>query len=106
MKRAVKAIFLATGQVAELSGAASTAAAFKLKEQLAGRKVVLLLSGGNIQHDQLASILTNVILLACTLRAGLDALLELVAQYFSVDGPRCSDHHDLRPRGAASPRLL
>jgi len=60
MKRAVKTIFLATGQVAELSGAASTAAAFKLKEQLAGRKVVLLLSGGNIQHDQLASILTNV----------------------------------------------
>ena len=60
MKRAVKTIFLATGQVAELSGAASTAAAFKLKEQLAGRKVVLLLSGGNIQHDQFATILTNV----------------------------------------------
>jgi threonine dehydratase len=60
MKRAVKTIFLATGQVAELSGATSTAAAFKLKEQLAGRKVVLLLSGGNIQHDQLASILTDV----------------------------------------------
>jgi threonine dehydratase len=60
MKRAVKTIFLATGQVAELSGAASTAAAFKLKEQLAGRKVALLLTGGNIQYDQLASILTSV----------------------------------------------
>jgi threonine dehydratase len=60
MKRAVKTIFLATGQVAELSGAASTAAAFKLREQLAGRKVALLLTGGNIQYDQLASILTNV----------------------------------------------
>jgi len=60
MKRAVKTIFLATGQVAELSGAASTAAAFKLKEELTGRKVAALLSGGNIQHDQLASILTEV----------------------------------------------
>lgn len=59
MRRAVKTIFLATGQVAELSGAASTAAAFKLKEKLAGKQVALLLTGGNIQHDQLASILTN-----------------------------------------------
>ena len=59
MRRAVKTIFLATGQIAELSGAASTAAAFKLKEQLKGRKVALLLTGGNIQHDQLASILTT-----------------------------------------------
>ena len=59
MKRAVKTIFLATGQVAELSGAASTAAVFKLKEQLEGRKVAVLLSGGNIQHDQLTAILTN-----------------------------------------------
>ncbi|HXX72384.1 MAG TPA: pyridoxal-phosphate dependent enzyme, partial [Candidatus Acidoferrales bacterium] len=60
MKRAVKTIFLASGPVAELSGAASTAAAFKMKEQLAGKKVALLLTGGNIQHDQLASILTQV----------------------------------------------
>jgi threonine dehydratase len=60
LKRAVKTIFLVTGQVAELSGAASTAAAFKLKQQLTGRKVALLLTGGNIQSDQLASILTDV----------------------------------------------
>jgi threonine dehydratase len=59
LRRAVKTMFLATGQVAELSGAASTAAAFKLKEQLARKKVALLVSGGNIAHDQLASILTN-----------------------------------------------
>jgi threonine dehydratase len=59
MRRAVKTIFLATGQVAELSGAASTAAAFKLKDQLTHRKVAVLVSGGNIAHNQLASILTN-----------------------------------------------
>jgi threonine dehydratase len=57
MKQAVKAVFHATGQVAELSGAASTAAAFKIKEQLAGSKVVLLVTGGNIEPEQLARIL-------------------------------------------------
>ena len=59
MRRAVKTIFLATGQVAELSGAASTAAAFKLKEKLAGKRVALVLTGGNIGHEQLASILSD-----------------------------------------------
>ena len=59
MKEAVRSIFSATGQVAELSGAASTAAAFKIRNRLAGKKVVLLLSGGNIEPNQLATILTN-----------------------------------------------
>lgn len=57
MRQAVKAIFLGTGQVAELSGAASTAAAFRIKDRLKGKKVVLLVSGGNIEAKQLASIL-------------------------------------------------
>lgn len=57
MREAVKAMFLATGQVAELSGAASTAAAFKIKDQLKGKSVALLVSGGNIQSDQLVRIL-------------------------------------------------
>jgi threonine dehydratase len=57
MKRAVKTIFVTTGQVAELSGAASTAGAFKIKNQLAGKKVALMVTGGNIQPDHLASIL-------------------------------------------------
>ena len=59
MKRAVKTIFLTTGQVAELSGAATTAAAFRQRGQLAGRKVALIVTGGNIELEQLASILTN-----------------------------------------------
>jgi threonine dehydratase len=59
MRRAVKTIFLATGQVAELAGAASTAAAFKIRDRLAGKKVALLVSGGNIQSTQLVDILTN-----------------------------------------------
>jgi threonine dehydratase len=59
MKAAVRNIFSATGQIAELSGAASTAAAFKMRERLAGKKVALLLSGGNIQANQLSDILSN-----------------------------------------------
>ena len=59
MKETVRSIFSATGQVAELSGAASTAAAFKIRKRLEGKKVALLLSGGNIEPDQLAKILTN-----------------------------------------------
>lgn len=59
MKQAIRAIFLATGQVAELSGAASTAAAFKIKDRLKGKKVALLLTGGNIEPKLLASILQS-----------------------------------------------
>ena len=57
MRRAVKTIFLTTGQVAELSGAASTAAAFKIKNQLSGKNVAIMLTGGTIQLEQLLSIL-------------------------------------------------
>ena len=57
MRQAIRAILHATGQVAELSGAASTAAAFKIKNELAGSKVVLILTGGNIEPEQLARIL-------------------------------------------------
>jgi len=57
MRKAVRDILDATGQVAELSGAASTAAAFKIKDQLNGKKVVLILTGGNIEPEQLAHIL-------------------------------------------------
>lgn len=59
LRRAVSTIFLATGQVAELAGAASTAAAFKIRDQLNGKKVALLVSGGNIQPKQLSEILVN-----------------------------------------------
>jgi threonine dehydratase len=59
MRRAVKSLYLATGQVAEMSGAASLAAAFKNKGKLEGKKVVLLVTGGNIQTDQLISILSE-----------------------------------------------
>lgn len=57
MEIAVRTIFETTGQVAELSGAASTAAAFKIKHQLKGKRVTLLVTGGNIETQQLIRIL-------------------------------------------------
>ncbi len=59
MRDAIKEIFVATGQVAEMAGAASTAAAFKIREKLRGKKVALVLSGGNINPEDLGKILTG-----------------------------------------------
>ncbi len=57
MERAVRIIFDAVRQVAELSGAASTAAAFRISESLRGRRVVLMVTGGNVEADAFVSIL-------------------------------------------------
>ena len=46
--------------VAEGAGAASLAAALKIRDSLAGKKVVGILSGGNAPADHLARILQNV----------------------------------------------
>ena len=46
-------------QVAEGAGAASLAGAFKLRDQLRGKKVVGILTGGNLPLDRLASVLMS-----------------------------------------------
>jgi threonine dehydratase len=59
MRHAIKSYLEHCHTVAEGAGAASLAAAVKLKDQLKGKKVVLVLSGGNITLDELIkSILT------------------------------------------------
>lgn len=45
--------------VAEASGAAPLAAAIKIKEKLEGKKVVLVLSGGNLDYKTLINIIQN-----------------------------------------------
>ena len=57
MISAVRMLLETTGQVAELAGAASTAAAVKERKRLQGLRVVLMLTGGNISLERLASIL-------------------------------------------------
>jgi threonine dehydratase len=44
-------------QVSEGAGAASLAAAIKLRDQLRGKKVVAILTGGNISRDRFAALL-------------------------------------------------
>lgn len=59
MVRAVAKVFEAVRQVAELAGAASTAAAYKLVDKIVGKKVVLNLTGGNIDPKRFAQILSG-----------------------------------------------
>jgi threonine dehydratase len=60
IKRAIVALLETTHQLAEGAGAASTAAAFKLKEELRGRTVALALTGGNLPLASLRAILDEL----------------------------------------------
>ena len=57
IKSAVRSLIERTRTVVEGAGAAPLAAALALKERLAGRRIVLILSGGNISVPQLRTIL-------------------------------------------------
>jgi len=59
LKKAILTLLETTHQLAEGAGAASTAAAFKLREQLQGKKVALPLTGGNLTLKSLSSILKS-----------------------------------------------
>jgi threonine dehydratase len=54
---AIRSLARDAKQVAEGAGAASLAAALKLRDQLRGKKVVGIVSGGNIPAARLASLL-------------------------------------------------
>ncbi len=56
MKRAILILLEATHQLAEGAGAASVAAAFKIREKLYGKKVALPLTGGNLTLKDLDGI--------------------------------------------------
>jgi threonine dehydratase len=57
MKKAIVTLLETTHQLAEGAGAASTAAAFKLRKRLRGKKVGLPLTGGNFTLKNLVNIL-------------------------------------------------
>ena len=57
LRKAIIYLLFKAHQVAEGAGAASTAAAFKLKEDIAGKKVALMLTGGNISIETLQKML-------------------------------------------------
>jgi threonine dehydratase len=59
LRRALRIVLETTHNLAEPAGAASLAAAFRLRERLSGKKVALSMSGGNITLVQLKSILNE-----------------------------------------------
>jgi len=59
MRDAVYLLLEKTHNLTEGAGAASTAAALKMKDQLAGKTVVGVISGGNLDMRELARILTS-----------------------------------------------
>jgi threonine dehydratase len=56
MKKAIVTLLETTHQLAEGAGAAATAAAFQLREQLRGKRVALPLTGGNLTLKSLSGI--------------------------------------------------
>lgn len=59
LREAIRLLLRLTHNLAEGAGAASTAAAFRLREQLAGKTVVGVLSGGNLDLRELARIVAT-----------------------------------------------
>jgi threonine dehydratase len=59
LEQAVRLLLEHTHNLAEEAGAASLAAALSLRGRLAGRRVVLVLSGGNLSSARLAEILAE-----------------------------------------------
>src|SRR5262249_16219813 len=57
MRQAIVHLLRTTHNLAEGAGAAPMAAAWKLRESLAGQKVVMVLSGGNIDLETLRWVL-------------------------------------------------
>ena len=57
LQRAVVRMIEGTRNLVEPAGAAPLAGALQLRDRLAGRKVALILSGGNISPGQLSEIL-------------------------------------------------
>jgi threonine dehydratase len=64
INEAIRLLAQQTRQVAEGAGAASLAAAIKLRDQLQNKKVAGILSGGNIPLDRLGNILTASMMLS------------------------------------------
>lgn len=59
LREAIRLLLRVTHNLAEGAGAASTAAAFRLRDQLAGKTVVGVLSGGNLDLRELARIVAS-----------------------------------------------
>jgi threonine dehydratase len=57
IRKAMRIYFTDTHNVVEGAGAAALAAALRDREAVAGRKVGVVASGGNVDHDVFANVL-------------------------------------------------
>ena len=57
LRAAMRLLLETARQVAEGAGAAATAAAVKRRDDVAGKKVGLMLSGGNVTIEQLREVI-------------------------------------------------
>ena len=57
IKRAMKVLLEEAGQVAEPSGAAAMAAAIKMRDSLQGKKVIVMVTGGNVSPQMLREVI-------------------------------------------------
>jgi threonine dehydratase len=60
IKKAVVMLLEHTHNLAEGAGAIPLAAALQMKDRLAGKKVALVMSGGNLSVEKLNSILSEI----------------------------------------------
>jgi threonine dehydratase len=58
LRDAIRLLLRVTHNLAEGAGAASTAAAFQMREKLSGKTVVGILSGGNLDLRELARVIS------------------------------------------------
>ena len=58
MREAIVLLLRSARQLAEPAGSAATAAALKLSERLKGKKVAIIVSGGNLPLEALRRILS------------------------------------------------
>jgi threonine dehydratase len=59
VRQAMKIYFTDTHNVVEGAGAAALAAALKEKSSLAGKRIGLVASGGNVDHETFAKVLLS-----------------------------------------------
>lgn len=59
IRRAMRILFADTHNLAEGAGAAALAGAVQERDRLAGKRVAVILSGGNIDRDQFAAVLSE-----------------------------------------------
>ncbi|MDJ0274628.1 MAG: threonine/serine dehydratase [Nitrososphaerota archaeon] len=59
MEEAMRKLYASIRQVSEHAGAAATAAAYKIKDRIQGKRVVLMLTGGNVAPEEFARVLSS-----------------------------------------------